>query len=100
MLKFEDRASQKALRLVGMTNEITIEIGLYYPFGEFYIDVVDNEGKAKSFLFQDFKEVLGFITEKFGGNNLNNFEKKANFLYAKMDKDKYVKKWKKEQSRG
>ena len=97
MLKFEDRASEKGLRLVGIMNEIHIEIGLYYPFGNFHVSVT-NEGLAKFYLKNSFLEVVKFITENWGENNLDRFEKKANFLYVEMNKDKYVKKWKKELS--
>jgi len=100
MLKFEDRASEKGLRLVGIMNGLHIEIGLYYPLGIFIVCIVNKEGLAKFNLKNSFKELMEFVTENWGENNLNEFEEKANFLHLEMNKNKYVKKWKKEQSRG
>ena len=98
MLKFEDRASEKGLRLVGIMNGLHIEIGLYYPLGIFIVCSVNKEGLAKFNLKNSFKELMEFVTENWGANNLNKFEEKAKILHLEMNKNKYVKKWKKEMS--
>ena len=90
MLRFENRASPYGFRLVGKTEGLTIEIGMHYTATEGDFDVSDRGYH----LFKTWDDVVRYITENYGENNLEEFRAKAEELQRKMYKDKYVRKWK------
>jgi small-conductance mechanosensitive channel len=93
MLKFENQA-WRGIRLVGKTdNGVWIEIGTHHTAeeGDFFVQIYSSEFK----LFRNFREVIEYVKNRFGENNLKEFEQRAIEAHEEMYKDRYVVKWKK-----
>ncbi|RLI84085.1 hypothetical protein DRP07_02265 [Archaeoglobales archaeon] len=102
MMEFEDRATEKGLRLVAVNISETvdaIEISLHRTSKEGDFIVVESIKKgedtyANSLVFKNYGEVIAYITKTYGENNLDEFKEKAEILQNEMYLNKYIRQWK------